>query len=394
MGMKKFLLVLFSFGTIGLSCLAGFAGGYFGLRFANRNNLNDIVSGVTQDVRVTNEESAVIDVANKSSAAVVSIVISKDVPVYENYYYNPLDGFNFQVPGRRQTGTEEQQIGAGTGFIISKEGMIVTNRHVVEDETASYTVIFNDGTKKEATVLARDTLFDIAFLKIDAVDITPLNFGSSENLKVGQTVIAIGNALGEFSNTVSTGIISGLSRDIVAGDSNGRNQEQLDDVIQTDASINVGNSGGPLLDINGNVIGVNVAVADAENIGFAIPADVVRDLLERLTSEGKIERPVLGVRYIPVTESLQEQNNLTVDYGALVSRGDTQNDLAVIPGSAADKAGIVENDIILEVAGVKLDSSTTLQNQIQKFKVGDEVTLKILRKGSEIEIKVILQKAS
>lgn len=392
--MKRVVVVILGLCMIVFSCLAGFTGGIVANRIGSARNIGELAQNLTQDVRVTNEESAIIDVAAKSSPSVVSIVITKDVPVYEDYYYNPFgDGFDFGIPRRRQNGTEEQQIGAGSGFVVSQEGMIITNRHVVEDETASYTVILNDGTKKDATVLARDTILDIAFLKVDSVDVPPLPLGSSQDLKVGQTVVAIGNALGEFSNTVSAGIISGLSRDIVAGDAQGRSTEELDDVIQTDASINPGNSGGPLLDINGNVIGVNVAVAQAENIGFAIPVDVVKDLMNRLTSEGKIERPALGVRYIPVDADLQKENNLSVDYGALVTRGETTSQVAVLPGSAADKAGIIENDIILEVNGVKVDANNPLQKQIQQYRIGDKVTLKILRKGSEQNITVTLEQA-
>lgn len=390
--MKKVVVVVLGVCMIVFSCVAGFTGGFVANRIGSAKNIGDLAQNLTQNVRVTNEESAIIDVASQSSPSVVSIVITKDVPVYEDYYYNPFgDEFDFGIPRRRQNGTEEQQIGSGTGFVVSQEGMIITNRHVVEDETASYTVIFNDGTKKDATVLARDTILDIAFLKVDSVNVPPLPLGSSKDLKVGQTVVAIGNALGEFSNTVSAGIISGLSRDIIAGDAQGRSTEQLDDVIQTDASINPGNSGGPLLDVGGNVIGVNVAVAQAENIGFAIPIDVVKDLMNRLNSEGQIERPVLGVRYISIDESVQQENSLTVDYGALVTRGETTSQVAVLPGSPADKAGIIENDIILEVNGVKVDATNPLQKQIQEYRIGDQITLKILRKGSEIEIPVILE---
>jgi len=163
-------------------------------------------------------------------------------------------------------------------------------------------------------------------------------------------------------------------------------------VIQTDASINPGNSGGPLLDINGNVVGVNVAVAEAENIGFAIPIDIVKDLLTRLSTEGKIERPVLGVRYILVDDAVKKENSLTVDYGALVARGTSQIAVAVLPGSPADKAGIIENDIILEIDSTKINSKNPLQQQIQEKRIGDIITLKVLRKGVEQDIKVTLDR--
>lgn len=383
------------------SCFAGLVGGYLGTRIRPGSTISDAINSISQDVRVTNEESAIIEVAENASQSVVSIVITEEVPVYENYYYNPYedDPFfrNFSIPQRRQTGTEEQQVGAGTGFIVSDAGLIVTNKHVVDNETASYTVIMNDGvTKYEAKVLARDTLFDIAFLKIEASDLQSLTLGTSANLKVGQTTIAIGNSLGEFSNTVSSGIISGLKRDITAGDTNGANQEQLNNVIQTDASINLGNSGGPLLNINGEVIGVNVAIAqDAQNIGFAIPIDVVKDIINRMDEGGKISRPILGVRYLQITEAVKKENNLSVDYGALIQKGASATAVAVVPGSPADKAGVRENDIILEVDGIKVTSDNNLQSQIASHKIGDQVVLKILRAGENIELTVTLdQEAS
>lgn len=393
------IAAIFAVFVILFACFAGVAGGYIGSRIRPGASISEAVNSITQDVRVTNEESAIIDVANNASGSVVSIVITEEVPVYENYFYNPYEGDpffrNFSIPQRRQTGTEQQQVGAGTGFIISDQGLIVTNKHVVDNQDASYTVIMNDGTKYDAKVLARDTLIDIAFIKIEASGLKPLTLGTSSNLKVGQTAIAIGNALGQFSNTVSAGIISGLQRDIVAGDASGSSVEQLTNVIQTDASINPGNSGGPLLNINGEVIGVNVAVAqDAQNIGFAIPVDVVKDLVNRLNTEGSIIRPVLGVRYIPINESVQKQNNLSVNYGALVQRGTTSGAVAVIPGSPADKAGIRENDIILEVNGTKVEGENSLQTLIASKRVGDKVTLKILRGGQNLDVEVTLDQAA
>jgi len=254
-------------------------------------------------------------------------------------------------------------------------------------------VLTNDGEKYEAEVLAKDSVLDIAILKVKGKDFSYLKFGDSDLLKPGQTVIAIGNALAEFRNSVSVGVVSGLSRSIVAGDFSGRS-ELLEGVIQTDAAINPGNSGGPLLDLAGNVIGVNVAVQrGAENIGFALPSNTVKSIVDSVKEHGEIVRPYLGVRYIQVTEGLKKKNNLSVDYGALIIRGETTEDLAVIPGSPADKAGLVENDIILEVNGVKLDGKKSLALLIRQKKVGDEITLKILSKGKEKEVKVLLEKA-
>lgn len=366
----------------------GTLGGYFAGRLGNSNIGQTLQNITTNGVEVVQEESAVTKAVEEATDSVVSIVISKDVPKYE---YSPSgDGF-FQQ--RQQVGTTQQEVGAGTGFIISTDGMIITNRHVVEDETASYTVLFNDGSKKDATILAIDTLLDIAFLKIEGTDYKPLKIGSSEGLKVGQSVIAIGNALGEFSNTVSTGVVSGLNRSIQATDQSGGNVETLSNVIQTDASINFGNSGGPLLDIKGNVIGVNVARSDSgDNIGFAIPIDVVKVLIDMLNTTGKIERPVLGVRYIPVTEEFKNRNNLKYDYGAYIA-GDTENGtLAIIPGSPAEKAGLKEKDIILQVDGKKIDENNPLPNLIQNYSIDDTVELLVSSNGSEQVISVKLVK--
>ncbi|MCS7317983.1 MAG: trypsin-like peptidase domain-containing protein [Candidatus Dojkabacteria bacterium] len=391
---KRHLLIVLIFATI-VSLISGLLGivvGIYIISSQKSTNNNDQI--INNSIGVVNgsifvEDSPIIKVANKAKEAVVSVVITKDVPVFMDNFF---DSFWFGF-GRKQIGTEERQVGAGTGFIISKDGMIVTNRHVVQDEKASYTVILNDGTKYEATVLARDTLLDIAFLKINLdKNIDPLPLGSSEKLQVGQAVIAIGNALGEFSNTVSFGIISGLKRNIVASDGFGTS-EILNNVIQTDASINKGNSGGPLLDLQGNVIGVNVAVASgAENIGFAIPIDLVKDLIDRLKKDGSIERPRLGVRYQLITKELAKQEGLPFDYGAIIVKGNTRTQLAVIPGSPADKAGIQENDIILEVNGIKINEQNPLINVIQSFRLGDVITIKLWQKGETKEIKVKLEK--
>ena len=218
-----------------------------------------------------------------------------------------------------------------------------------------------------------------------------MELGDSNSLKVGQTVIAIGNALGEFRNTVSVGVVSGLSRSITAGGSQ-FGSEHLSGVIQTDASINPGNSGGPLLNIRGQVIGINTAVAmGAQNIGFAIPINEVKNSIQSVQEHGKIVRPWLGVRYILINKSIVEANKLSVDYGALIVRGKTTTELAVLPGSPADKAGLVENDIILEVDGEKINQDYTLSQAIAKHKVGESVELKVLHKGKEKKIKVKLE---
>ena len=354
------------------------------------------------------EESQIIDVVEKASPAVVSIVITKDIPVIERYYqeFDPFNddffndffdnnGFRFRipVPQQKQNGTEKREIGGGSGFFISADGYIVTNKHVVDDDKAEYTVLTNDGKKYNAEILAKDSILDVSILKVKGSNFPYLLFGDSDKLKSGQTVIAIGNALGEFHNSVSVGVVSGLSRSITAGDMFGRS-EQLEGVIQTDAAINPGNSGGPLLDIKGNVIGVNVAVSSgAENIGFALTSNTVKNIADSVKKHGEIVRPYLGIRYVQITESLKKKNNLSVDYGVLVSRGETTEDLAVIPGSPADKAGIVENDIILEVDGIKLEAGKSLVSIIRQKQIGDTIKLKILHKGEEKMVEVKLEKA-
>lgn len=351
------------------------------------------------------QDSFVIDAVKKTNPAVVSIIISQEVPKYEEYIdpnqqTNPFGDmfpsfpdFNFNIPQYRQNGTEKKDVGGGSGFFVSSDGLIVTNKHVVDTKNATYTVFTNDGKKHDAKVIARDPVLDIALIKIEGTGFPYLSLGDSDTLQVGQSVIAIGNALGEYRNTVSVGVVSGLARSITAGDNSG-NSEVLDHVIQTDAAINPGNSGGPLLNLRGEVIGVNVAIAEgSQNVGFALPINSVKSSIESVKNTGKIIRPYLGVRYIPITSEMKDKNNLTVDYGVLVKAGATASDLAVIPGSPADKAGIVENDIILEVDGVKLDDKTSLASVIRGKSVGQTISLKILHKGAEKDVAVTLETA-
>ncbi len=350
------------------------------------------------------EEAAVVNAVNQSSKAVVSIIITKDVPKLDNFFSNPFfddpffSPFGFQQQQQQQQGepeTEKQEIGGGTGFIVSEEGFIVTNRHVVADENAEYTVVMNDGQKFEAEVMARDPHMDLAIIKIDAGnDLPVLQLGDSDQLRIGQTVIAIGNSLGEFRNTVSKGIVSGLKRDVSAGNGLGGQSELLEEVIQTDAAINPGNSGGPIVNLQGQAVGVNVAMAfGAENIGFAIPINEVKKIYQSVKDNGKIIRPFLGVRYAMINKQVQQANDLEMDYGAILVKGATQTDLAVMPGSPADKAGLTENDIILEIDGQKLSEENDLVRIIKKKNVGDEITLKVWSKGDIKTVKVTLEES-
>jgi len=399
---KRFLVavviitfILSSFFGAVFGFMAGNLGqGKFSLNFLKGKNKTSqqADAGSGQTINVPNEESAVIQSVKKGSPAVVSIIISKQVIQRPDFFSDPFfDPFGFRPQDQNQGQSQKQEVGAGSGFIVSKDGMVVTNKHVVSDQNADYTVMTNDGKKYDAKVLAIDPTNDIAILKIDANDLPVLELGDSASLEIGQTVIAIGNSLGEFRNTVSKGVISGLKRDVTAGSGFG-GSELLSQVIQTDAAINPGNSGGPLLDIQGKVIGVNVAMAQgAENIGFALPVDLVKRDLASVKSSGRISQPFIGVRYVPVDQQIQKENNLPFDYGALVIRGQNVTDFAVIPGSPADKAGIVENDIILEVNNTKVDSDHPLASLLAQYNIGDALTLKIWHKGDTKNIEVTLE---
>lgn len=382
--------------------------GYFAKEYLQeaQNNKKDDTKFATEKIiekqSIFSQDSFVVSTVKKTNPAVVSIIISQEVPKYEAYidpdqqtnpFGNLFPGFNFNVPQYRQNGIEKKNIGGGSGFFVSSDGLIVTNKHVVNQKNVEYTVFTNDGKKHNAKVIARDPVLDIALIKIEGSGFTYLSLGNSDSLDVGQSVIAIGNALGEYRNTVSVGVVSGLARSVTAGDSFG-NTEVLDHVIQTDAAINPGNSGGPLLNLRGEVIGVNVAIAQgSQNVGFALPINSVKSSIESVKQTGKIVRPYLGVRYVMISAAMKEKNNLSVDYGVLVKRGATENDLAVIPGSPADKAGIVENDIILEIDGVKLDDKTNLSSLIRQKKIGQAINLKILHRGAEKNVQVTLEAA-
>lgn len=358
----------------------------WGQQFLNKDNIS------CQD----NSETATVSAVNKVSPSVVSIVISKDL----SNYYNMTGPFNFYFNGQLITPgniqeksgtTQKQAVGGGTGFVIDANGLILTNRHVVADTEADYTVVFNDGKKYTAEVLARDTVNDLAVLKIDAKNLPVADLGDSDKMQIGQSVIAIGNSLSEYSNTVTAGIVSGINRSISAGDSTG-SSELINGAIQTDAAINPGNSGGPLVNLSGKVIGINTAInSQGQSLGFAIPINQAKKVIDSVRQYGRIVRPWLGVRYVQLNSDIATQNKLKYDFGAWIVAGQAKSDTAVVSGSPADKAGLKENDIILEVNGQKLDDQHSLVDVVSNYNPGDTIQLKVFSKDAEKNVAVKLE---
>lgn len=378
--------------------LGGLMGGFYAFNSPNSQKLFGANQILNKNITIS-EDSAVIDVVKNASPAVVSIVVSKDLSKIPGYGMSPFDqdpffnfffnGLNDRVQSDGQPKSDIQEVGAGSGFFISADGLILTNKHVVSDSSASYTVLTSDGKKYDAKVLAEDPVNDLAIVKINISNAKFLQMADSSKIQIGQRVIAIGNSLGLYQNTVTTGIVSGVGRKITAGGDTGT--EQLSGVIQTDAAINPGNSGGPLLDISGQVIGVNTAIdLQGQLVGFAIPSNEVSKSVEAYQKKGRITRPFLGVRYIILNSDLAKAEKLPRDFGALIVRGQNVTDFAVQPGSPADKAGIVENDIILELDGKKIDAENNLSDLIKNYNVGDKITLKIYHKGNEKKVDVVL----
>ena len=342
---------------------------------------------------IASDDATTIQVVRHAQPSVVAVLVNQPTQHSASQRFNsfPFDPFNPEsnpqpVPS---TGAQSEQIAGGSGFFVTTDGIVVTNRHVVDFENATFEILTADGKKYPANVLAEDPVLDLAFLKVNGSGFPVLTFDDSEGLVPGQTVIAIGNALDEFRNTVTKGIVSGLNRRVEAGDETG--SEVIEEAIQTDAAINPGNSGGPLLDLQGNVVGINTAVSeDGQSLGFALPSNVIRRDVESLQKNGKIVRPFLGVRYELIDEDLVKSNQLSVDHGALVVRGETKRDLAVAPGSPADKAGIVENDIILEVDGIAVDESHSLSALVGRHAPGETATLKVMHAGTTKDVTVTL----
>lgn len=357
-------------GIIVLLCgAAGFLGGLVGGSLNGDGNEAASFDTVKDDgnLIVTENEQDIASLVQKVSPSVVSIVTTVESA-----------GFG------GQTGQA-----AGTGMIVSKDGYVMTNKHVIDDASSVTVITSNGKTYQDVSVLGSDPLNDVAFLKIKGVKNLPaVTLGDSKTVRTGQQVVAIGNALGQYQNTVTTGIISGLGRPVIAGDETGANAESLSDLLQTDAAINQGNSGGPLLNLQGQVIGINTAVAqDAQSIGFAIPIGATKGMLKHLIETGKLKRAIIGVQYVSITPEVKAEYDLPVSSGDYITAGSGR---AVQPGSPAAKAGLKAKDIITKVNGQSVGPGKSVSTLIGEFRPGDTVTLTILRDGKSSTVEVTL----
>ncbi len=365
------------------SALVGFGAGWFG---ASRANDNTVLNGSTtaQKQIVTSESQLINTIAKTVGPSVVSVNVTS---TSQNSGY-----FGFGLPQSEQS--------AGTGIIITDGGLIITNRHVVPDGTTNVSVTLSDGTElKDVSVVGRtsqSSSLDIAFLKINNAEgktLTPATIGDSSKVQVGDSVVAIGNALGQFQNTVTSGIISGYGRSVQASSQGtGQNAENLDNLFQTDAAINEGNSGGPLVNLNGQVIGINTAIAgNAQNIGFAIPINDVKGLVDQVESSGKLQQPWLGVYYIPLTNDVVQQYGLDVSSGAWIPSATIIGQDPIVSGGPADKAGLKQGDVITKVDGQAIDQNNSLTSVISQDKIGQQVNLTVIRNGKTINVNVTLE---
>jgi serine protease Do len=358
---QRRLLVL-----VAISFLSGLIGGFIGV--FGVNNYLSLNRDRSRQV-VLEESSAIIDVSKTLAPSVVSIVTeSSGVDIF---------------------GRPNSSEAAGSGIVIKSDGLILTNKHVVPEGSTNIKIVFNDGKEiSGAQVLARDPFNDIAYLRVQATDLKPASLADSDQVVVGQRVIAIGNALGEYQNTVTSGIISGIGRPVTAQDSSSE-AERLQDLLQTDAAINPGNSGGPLVNVQGQVVGINTAVAEAENIGFAIPINQAKAGIASIEKSGELKKPYLGVRYVPLTRDIARQNDLPVNEGAYIVS--ESNQPAILPDSPAAKAGLQERDIITKINGESITENRSLVTLIGKYQVGDKVKLTILRNNESKEIELTLE---
>ena len=339
-------------------------------------------------------KSSIVEIAKKVCPAVITVIVSKDLPRAENFYSFPFGDKEYVMPKLEKgekSKIQKMQIGGGSGFIVSENGYVLTSNHVVSDTTADYTVIIDPKHKYSAKVLSRNPINDTAVLKIEGDKFPYLEMANSDKIDLGEEVVAVGNALGEFTDTLSAGIVSGLSRFITAFGGMDNQMQNLRGLIQTDAAINPGNSGGPLINMECQVIGINTAmIAGAQNIGFAIPINYAKKDLEEVKEFGKIIMPFLGVKYVLISKEMAEANKLPVDNGALVVR-EQLGESPVVKGSAADLAGIKEWDIITECNNEKITPKNPLANILQKCKIGSKTTLTVLRDGKKLNLSAKLE---
>lgn len=369
------------------SAVVGFAAGWLG-----GNHSTNLGSGIltattgSQKQIVTSESQLINSIAKTVGPSVVSVNVTSTSQNNNNL---------FSFPGLSQT---EQS--AGTGIILTSSGLVITNRHVVPSGATTVSVTLADGTElRDVTVIGRtsqNSSLDIAFLKINNTQgekLTPAVIGDSSKVQVGDSVVAIGNALGQFQNTVTSGIISGYGRSVQASSSGtGQDSENLDNLFQTDAAINEGNSGGPLVNLNGQVIGINTAIAgNAQNIGFAIPINDVKGLIQQAVSSGKLQQPWLGVYYIPITNDVAQQYSLNVSRGAWIPPMGVIGQDPIVAGGPADKAGLQAGDIITQADGTSIDQAHSLTSVISQDNVGQQVTLTVVRNGKTLHIQTTLQ---
>ncbi len=369
---EKIILVL-------ICLVAGFFGGVLGSAESRTNS--NVTSNVQKQI-ISNESQLINQIVKDVGPSVVSVNVIGTSSA--SSFFGPQN---------------VQQQSSGTGVILSAEGIIITNRHVIPSGTTEVSVTLSDGTTLDnVDVIGRtnesDPL-DVAFLKVNDTKgktLQPAKLADSSKVQVGDKVVAIGNALGQFQNTVTSGIISGYGRSVEAGDESGGSTETLQNLFQTDASINPGNSGGPLVNMNSEVVAINTAVAgNAENIGFAIPINDIQGLISSVLKEGKLVRPYLGVRFVSLTDDIAYQYNLDVKRGAYLAPSQGQS--TVLPDSPADKAGLKEKDVIVKINDTKIDENNSLTSVLGRYSVNDTVTLTIVRDGKEQTVKATLEAA-
>jgi serine protease Do len=372
-----------------ISGLAGFFGGWLGAsHYDSTHSLTPIATG-SGEVIVSNNGDTINKIASSVGQSVVSIDVTSNTASSGTTDIFGLSGLS---------PVDTQQQDAGTGIILSANGLIITNRHVIPQGTTSVSVTLSDGTQynnvKVVGETAQNDSLDIAFLQIQNLNgrtLVPATLGNSSNMKIGYPVVAIGNALGQFQNTVTSGIISGYGRSVQASASSGSTAENLVDLFQTDAAINEGNSGGPLVNLNGDVIGINTAIAsNAQNIGFAIPINDVTGLIKSVEQTGKLAQPYLGVIYIPITNDVAQQYNLSATNGAWIPPSGVIGENPILSGSPAASANLQVGDIITKIDGTVLNENNSLTSILDQDSVGQSVTLTVIRNGKTISVPITL----